>query len=164
MGTELESLSKRLQKVERQNRTLRITAVAALALIGGVVLVGAAAPKPKTVEAEKFVVLDEQGRKRAELGMSEENSVGLALSDKKGERRAALRLTRLGRPSLVLQDAHGDERAKLDLGVEPSLTLSDKTGAVRLNLGINIAKTRDLRETPSFRLFGAQGKVIWEAP
>ncbi len=65
----METLSRRLDKVEWENRRLKLAGVVALTVIAAVVLMGQATESKvvKVIEAEKFVLRDGQGRQRAEL-------------------------------------------------------------------------------------------------
>ena len=65
----METLARRLYKVEWENRRLKLAGVVALAVIAAVVLMGQATESKvvKVIEAEKFVLRDGQGRQRAEL-------------------------------------------------------------------------------------------------
>ncbi len=114
----IETLARRLDKVERENwRLMRIGAVA-LAVIVAVVLMGQAtwklAPpgKPgKVVGAEQFIVHDARGGVRAVLGTLPDGTVRLVLYDR-------------GNP--------GETRVILSAGPEtsPGLSFSDKAGKV----------------------------------
>ncbi len=114
----METLARRLDRVERENRGLKQAGVVALAVIAGVVLMGQAtwklAPpgKPgKVVGAEQFIVHDARGGVRAELGTLPNGTVRLVLYDR-------------GNP--------GETRIILSAGPEssPALSFSDKAGKV----------------------------------
>ena len=63
----METLARRLDKVERENRWLKLAGVVAVAVIAAVVLMGQATPSKvaKVIEAEKFVLKDIHGKVRA---------------------------------------------------------------------------------------------------
>ena len=114
----METLARRLDKVERENRRLKGAGVAALAVIAAVGLMGQAASKlappgkpGKIVGAEQFIVHDARGGVRAELGTLPNGTVRLVLYDR-------------GNP--------GETRVILSAGPEtsPALTFSDKVGKV----------------------------------
>ena len=112
----IETLARRLDRVERENRWLKMVGVVALAMMVAVVLMGQlpqTAPN-KTVEAQRFVVLDASGNKRAVLGNVEEKGTFLVFRGSDGKDQIALR-------------SFGDARA---------LVLSDSTGADRTVLGV----------------------------
>ena len=131
-------LVERLEKVEgrnhvlaRQNRWLKITAAAAVLLIGVVVLVGAApprvvmraAPPPKELKAQRFTVVDVNGKIRATLGMDKGAPV-LYLYNNKNQANAILSLTAGSR--LTLWD--NNHKANLKLQGATGITLRDATG------------------------------------
>ncbi len=114
----METLARRLDRVERENRRMKQAGVVALAVIVAVVLMGQAtwklAPpgKPgKIIGAEQFIVHDARGGVRAELGTLPNGTVRLILYDR-------------GNP--------GETRVILSAGPEtsPALTFSDKVGKV----------------------------------
>ena len=86
----LEMLAGRLERLERQNRRLRLGALGVLLAVGALVLMGASA-SPKVIEAERFVLVDEEGRQRAVLETSAWASA-LSLYDGAGNRGVTLRL------------------------------------------------------------------------
>lgn len=117
-GTRMENLSKRLDRVERENRYLKQAGVAALTVIAAGVLMGqgirktAPPGKPgKIVGAEQFIVHDARGGVRAELGTLPDGTVRLVLYDR-------------GNP--------GETRVVLSAGPDrsPGLTFSDRDGKV----------------------------------
>ncbi len=67
---EIETLARRLDRVERENRRLKRAGIVAVAVIAAVVLMGQATGSKvaKVVEAERFVVRDASGNTRAVLG------------------------------------------------------------------------------------------------
>jgi len=79
------SNEERLLRLERSNRRLKagmaVFGIAAFALA----ILGAAAPTPKVLTAERFVLLDSSGRERAELS-SNSKSAALQFSNADGSR------------------------------------------------------------------------------
>jgi len=57
----METLVRRLDRVERENRSLKRAGVAIQAMIATVVLIEQALPKRRTIEAEKLVLKDTSG-------------------------------------------------------------------------------------------------------
>ncbi len=81
----------RLARLERHNSRFRLAGLFAIGSIFFGLLVGATAPATKTIEAQGFVLVDQSGRHRAELGMLPDGSgVRFALLDEKGESRLQL--------------------------------------------------------------------------
>ncbi len=114
----IESLARRVDKVERENRWLKRAGVIALAVIAAIVLMGQAASKlappgkpGKVVGAEQFIVHDARGGVRAVLGTLPDGTVRLVLYDR-------------GNP--------GETRVILSAGPEssPALSFSDKAGKI----------------------------------
>ncbi len=114
----METLARRLDRVERENRRLKRAGIVAVAGIAAIVLMGQAASKlappgkpGKVVGAEQFIVHDARGGVRATLGTLPDGTVRLILYDR-------------GNP--------GETRVILSAGPEtsPALSFSDKAGKV----------------------------------
>ena len=114
---DMQAVLERLDSLERQNRRLKRVGVLALAFVGALALMGQAS-RPKTLEAEQFVIRDHQGRVRAEMGMYEPEAGPRSLSpevklfDERGRSRVALAAYPLG-PSLDFYDDKGNIRVEL---------------------------------------------------
>ena len=65
---DLETLTRRLNRLEQQNRWLRRAGLLALAAVGTVLLM-AQAPINRTIEAERFVLRASRGAARADLSI-----------------------------------------------------------------------------------------------
>lgn len=132
-------LARRLDRVERENRRLKRAGIAALAVIAAVVLMGqvTGGRVAKVVDAEKFILRDWEGKKRAEL-MTISSGAYLGLDGPDGKTRVTI--------------------AVLD---EPILTLygeGEGAGAIRVLLGVNDV------DSPYLKLVGKDGKVVWSTP
>ncbi len=112
----IETLARRLDRVERQNQRLMRIGAVALAVIVAVVVMGQAtwklAPpgKPgKVVGAEQFIVHDAHGGVRAVLGTLPDGTVRLVLYDRSnpGETRVVLGAGPEGSPTLAFSDKAG---------------------------------------------------------
>ncbi len=112
----METLARRVERVERENRRLKQAGVVALAVIAAIVLMGKAtwklAPpgKPgKVVGAEQFIVHDARGGVRATLGTLPDGTVRLVLYDRgnPGETRVILSAGPEGSPVLSFSDKAG---------------------------------------------------------
>ena len=133
--SDLPDLAQRVEKLEKANRRLKLAGVLAMALVGCLLLLGAASPK-RTVEAEEFILRDANGEVRALLGMIQEG------------------------PMFALYGAepHRGSRAILRMAAEgPMLTLSDENKQIRVMLGTT-------SNEPVLAFFDANGKVIFSAP
>jgi hypothetical protein len=67
MKTELQKITLRVETLERQNRRFRLGAVG-LILLAALGSMAAVNSKPRTIEAEQFIVRDREGRARATIG------------------------------------------------------------------------------------------------
>jgi hypothetical protein len=85
--SELQAITERLERLERQNHALKRAGIGALAIFGAALLMGQGAPAPRTVEAQKFVLRDSSGRVRADLSMLPGNPT-LRLFDAEGKMQA----------------------------------------------------------------------------
>ncbi len=148
------TVEERIERLERQNRRMKV-AVSALvvALVGGVLLTGPLSPRqakaqaaatPRIVEAREFRVVDAKGRERASLKTHKAGS-GLVFYDENGKLRAMLCTTKDG-SNLVLADENGkvrvsadarkdDQDSKYDGG--PTLQLYNESHNTRLMLTVH---------------------------
>ena len=140
MTSELDSLLQRIQKLERQNRRFRRTGLGIAACMT-ILLFAGANKTPRTIEAEKIVLLDSRGRPKLTIGTPAFAGVAMDvnpddpviwMTDDKGADRAML--TRDG-----LFFANGKTRPTVSL-------ISDPNGASGL------------------KFYGTNGKVTWSAP
>ncbi|MFQ5519813.1 MAG: hypothetical protein ACE5FK_00305 [Candidatus Methylomirabilia bacterium] len=76
----LDTLTQRLDRVERQNRRMQI--MGAVLIIGIALLV---LPRTKTIQTEELIVKDAAGNPRATLGVGENDVPFLRLLDKNGK-------------------------------------------------------------------------------
>jgi hypothetical protein len=98
MRPEIENVLQRVERLERQNRRLKLVGLG-IALCVGILLAMGAAKTPRTIEAEKIVLRDSRGRARvtistpefggATIDVNPEDPV-IWLSDDKGADRAML--------------------------------------------------------------------------
>ena len=219
----METLARRLDGVERENRWLKGAGVVALAVIAAVVLMGQATTG-KVVEAEMIFLRDAKGKFRGALGVNSDGTVFLGLADMDGTGRAQMSVSADGSANLVFRDKtnnprvglthsgdgsttflladKGEPRFTLALGADGSLslnlyqegglnfwdkagenrlvlgvsgdglshlTLSDKAGVIRAELGRTSLETEQTgvvqqRPESSLVLFDKAGKVIWSPP
>lgn len=126
-GEALSAVSERLQRVERHNRSLKwgMAVAVLLALASMVVSVGETSSRSHVIAAERFDLVNEDGRVLASLRMFD--GPGLWLYDSEGRGRARLALAHTHEPFLVFFDADGSIRAALSTvpGGKPYLGLYD---------------------------------------
>jgi len=82
---------------------------------------------PKVMMAEKFMIVDATGNKRAIVGISH-GEPSLILYGRDGQERMSLRLNADGDPSLVLYDREARARAVLELTADGSPSLKKLKG------------------------------------
>jgi len=140
-GSDLHELRHRLDCLERKHRRWKCLGMAAVALLGLIVLMGASTRIGRTavadVLAHHFILVGRTSTPRASLTMSNEDGPSLLLFDQQGKVRAGLTVLADGRPSLGLLDTQGQSRVVLAL--EPN-------------------------GTPILRFLDESGQVFWSAP
>ena len=175
MSYDLVEIAGRVQRLERDNRRLRLAAGCLVALVVAVPLVGAVLPAqvPEVIEAREFRVLDEQGMKRVDLVAD-----GLRFYDEQGTYRVGLGeggldffdeqgtvRTGLGEARLNFADEQGTLR--VTLGAD-SLGFVDEQEAIRLQLGrvtvINSSTKAETTYPAALVLFDEDGDVIERLP
>jgi hypothetical protein len=127
---DLQSLTVRIEKLERQNRLLKHGGLVLLLASMALIVMGQVGP-PRTLDAQSFVLRDSAGIKRAELAVANAS------------------------PSLRFFDAHGKTHIALEESSNssafgPRIELSGEEDKVRLSLGL-------IREEPHIIVNDAQG-------
>ena len=167
----MDTVTQRVDRLERENRWWRVIACAAVAVLGLVVLVGAAGSKvPDEVKARKFVLLGEEG-KRLGTWWSIDGTSFLDLHDKNGK-VVVLRLSvnPLYGAEVSLGRGVGERLALLAMGADgsPYLRLEDKNGfsAVLGSTNLKQAQTGVIEKRPASSLvfLNKDGEVVWKAP
>lgn len=121
------TLEDRLTRLERKNRRLTLAMLLTGVAAALVVTIGAARPEAvrDVVRAHSFVLLDENGKMRALLAVTE-NEPMLGLADENGRVRAGMAIDK-GSPRFVLWDENSTEQASLSLSKKgPGLQLGSK--------------------------------------
>ena len=151
-----EEMTLRLESLERRQRWLVRALAGSLALVvAGPLLMGAAKAPEKAVEAEKIVIRDGKGMKRAELGTDVGGAAVLEMFDAGGTKLVSLRGAP-GSPILELADGAGGSSWLTVSQTGASLSLSKGSGEVDMATNATGA--------PSVRLQDRDGKVVWQAP
>jgi hypothetical protein len=85
--SETTLLESRVDKIERDNRRLKLTVGALLLALAAVPLIGAVMPEqiPEMIQARRFEVIDENGTRRAGL-----NATGIGFTDESNNIRAGM--------------------------------------------------------------------------
>jgi len=105
----LEKVEDRSRALARENRRLKVVGAAVLVLVAAILLVGAVTPSPRVLEAEQFLVVDDKGKRHAELSVFK-GTARLAFYDGKGRYTTGLAMLE-GGASLVFLDEQGKHRA-----------------------------------------------------
>jgi len=163
----IETLSTRLNKLERENRRLKRTESLMLVVIAGLAMMGQAqcnlgktvvSKATKVVEAQEFIVRDANGKPRAKLTESE-----LVFTDATGKERirlgAGAAITSLsftdngGWPSVVLQSCSAKNSVDIPcagIAYGTGLYLSSSEGIISLLAGNpSVTKNRYIGESPA---------------
>lgn len=155
MTQDLRSIVHRVDRLERQNRSLKRMLALAVLLPGVAVMVGMQQATQKVVEAESFVVKDANGRTLAVLGRHGEYH-GLNLYDAKNRPAASFGLDREG-TSLGLNDDRGRSvtlsATKRSAGM--AVTYENKEIGVALGLA---------EHGPDLALRDKGGKMVFHRP
>jgi len=132
-------LTMRLERLERASRRSKRVMLVGLVGVAAAALLGQAPPhRPKSLEAEEFVLRDSRGQVRASLGMTQNaGATVLQIHAENGKPRARITVSSDGTSSLGGIDS--GERVRVLLGVKDN-------GSPRIWLG---------NET---------GKIVWRAP
>lgn len=107
-----ETITCRLDRLERENRRLRLVGSAALAMLCLIFFVGAKWSKiAGEVRARTFTLVDKDGKDRAVMAMGADGMPTLALYDQDGTRHLALGVTLKSykrKPGLWIADQDGE--------------------------------------------------------
>ena len=144
MAHPTESLERRLDRLERQNRRIRTSAIAtAIAAVLLMASMGQSDRRPSAganiVEAERFVLRDASGVVRARLSADAQGRTSLTLLDKSERSRVALGIAADGAPILVFGDADG-RTTRMELSVRAD-------GAATIGIGDGKGRFRTTLET-----------------
>lgn len=172
-----EETAQRLEKLERDNKRLKRSAlctVIVLAALGGIY---ATQPVPDKITAREFEVVDASGKPRVRL-VSEQGEAYIVLLDADNTPAASMLVDKSGRPAFSLFHAFGKlpgankPRAIMGLSGDgsPGIRLYDARG-FELDLGSTSTvaeKTGELHQSSaaSITMFGnaKDHHVIWQAP
>ncbi|MGE5175206.1 MAG: hypothetical protein ACM3JJ_02425 [Hyphomicrobiales bacterium] len=103
-------MTERLERLERQNRTMRVAGSIAVLGAAAALLLGVAAPN-KTVEANMVLIKDATGTTRMILGMADDGPA-ITMLDERGRLRANIGVTKDG-PELDFLDSTENPRVMI---------------------------------------------------
>jgi hypothetical protein len=139
MTSEIETLTVRVADLERANRRLKLIGVGVVLASMALVSMGLGG-KPRTIEAEKIVILDSHGRARLMIGTPD--VAGAAVN------------TKSDAPAIWLSDENGLDRTIL---TSDGLYLANGREKPLVNLISGPSR-------PELQFYGPDGKVSWSAP
>ncbi|MDX2170690.1 MAG: hypothetical protein SF182_26695 [Deltaproteobacteria bacterium] len=152
--TNLESLTRRLEALERQNRRLRSGGFVVVLVLLSATLLGAAT-RPTEIEVTKLTLVDAAGKPRAALAIA--GGPGLRFYDPNGIPRGGLSIDASG-PSLAFSDADGTPRLELAINTAGvGFRLFDADRRARAALALAQGK-------PLMAFTDADGQIVWMAP
>lgn len=137
---ELQRLTMKVARLERQTHRLKLAFAVAFTIAGSVFLLGATSQNTADViTARQLALLGPNGVIRAVLGVTEDGSkVSLAMLDRNGVVRIGLGVDEQGEPGLYLYDDKEALRAGFAISENhPSLQLHDEDGKGRVGLQIS---------------------------
>jgi hypothetical protein len=156
--------SDRLTRLEHAVRRWRALGSLAVALVAGVVLMGALGQPDREETAEirtrAIVLVDPDRRPRMDLRVARSDSTHLVLMDREGLPRISLNVLTQGGADLVLRDQLGRPRATLSVLPDgrPGLSLYDAFGTTRVAVGM----VPD--DQPRVVLYDPRGQARWVSP
>lgn len=147
---DLQEVVQRLESMERQNRRMKITAVAFFAVAALAIMMGQAGSGQQTIRGDSFILIGKDGKPRAELSLTD-GEPGLWLYRKSGKVAARIAMDVMDQPYLGLDDEEGHRRAYLGLatGGASRLTLSQKNSAEQISLAAGPTDISFKAMTPS---------------
>jgi hypothetical protein len=141
MTAEIELLTIRVARLERENRLFQLAAAGAV--LSALVLVSMGAVKsPRTIEAEKIVLLDSDGHARVTIGTPA--SAGAAFGIQSDD------------PAIWISDARGTDRAII---TSEGVYFAD--GRAKPTVDLSSGPRPGMS---SLKLYGPDGTIRWSAP
>jgi hypothetical protein len=141
MPTEVEMLTRRLERVENESRRLKVVVIV-IVLIAVVFVSAGAQKEPRVVEAEKFILRDSHGQARLTIGTP--SVAGFAIEMGPDD------------PAIWLTDQKGTDRAVLTLD---GLRFANDHAKPLVEIR---SDTRPGRS--GLRVYGPDGTISWSAP
>jgi len=153
----LDSLKGRIDRLERQNRSVKRLTVVLFFVIIALVVTGIAVPRnvAKNIDAERFVLRESNGKMRASLAFTTKGVPALKLFDANGNAAIVIGVVSDGGPMMAFHK-DGKPRAWLKGGGQnPAFTLHDNTGDIRAILQLD-SKSGE----PGLHLINEKGHIL----
>ncbi len=149
------SVEARIERLERENRRLKLVGTVLLIIAAAFVLMGqtADAHVRSIMMAERFALATEDGQVGAQLAYDKNGNPGFVLYDANQVPRAFMNFTADGTPGIELRNASNITQVVLgfDGKQDPIVALHDSTGQARAVVALDNA------EYPAFELIDADG-------
>ena len=164
-------LQRRVELLERQNSWFKRIGIATVLLVIVAISMGQAPKKAETIEAEKFVIVDEHGAQRGIFGIDQGDAI-LILAHADGKPLIEMRTIRDGRSALHVHDTNGIPRIELALAKRgPVLNFIGDNSVLRTSLaGAGPNSRLDLYQddggkiftvtTEELEFYNADGKTV----
>lgn len=151
-------LEARLTALEARHRRTRRGLVVASVLALSLGLVAAKRPAPSVVDAKAFVLVDDTGRSRAQLALTEDGSVNLILTAPQGSADAGMTVLADGSVALRLKNAKRTGTIEITPNGTARMRFNQANSKTAVELGIDEAGR------PRLVLNDGLGKVVHQAP
>jgi hypothetical protein len=184
----IDAILERIKKLEEQNYRLKKWSIAIVVLLSAVLLMGQAAPSPRVLEAQRFVLKDSEGNVRGwmgTIGKGSELTLGnvnaqpmirlIVSTDSSdlhffGSRKSGMNLgLDSGSPDISMIGAAGNGGAKITFKeFGPSFSLEGANGSSTIIGAAQLEKSANRKpsSTPaaSIILLDKDKNVIWKTP
>jgi len=153
----LDGLKTRIDRLERQNRSVKRLTIVLFFVIIAIVVTGIAVPRhvAKNVDAERFVLRESNGKMRASLAFAKKGVPALKFYDVNGNVAIVMGVVSDGGPMMAF-NKDGKPRAWLKGGGQnPAFTLHDKMGDIRVILQLD-PKSGE----PGLHLINEKGHIL----
>ncbi len=151
----IDALAERVNRLERENRRLKQCGLALLSLAGVGLLMGQAAPRANVVQAQRVVIVDEEGNERIVMAAAKDQA-NIFLKNGRGQSSVVLSVAK-DSAGLSVTDAEGKMRVNLAKDLRPGggagLWLYDELGNPRYVAGVD-------RRGPNIILLDENGKPV----
>jgi hypothetical protein len=142
MTTE-QALLLRIEKLERQNLRICRICVATFIVLVSLGLLAAGNSKPRTIEAEQFILRDGSGRARVTIGTPAISGAAVFMP--------------ADEPALWFSDATGTDRL---IVAADGLRLANSKGKPALD----VISGTTAKQPATIRLYDSKNNVVWSAP
>jgi hypothetical protein len=158
MDDRTAQLEHRLSRLEaRLTRQRRLTMVLTLAL-GATMVAAAAPPVPKQLLASAFVLVDDAGKPRGQLALTEDGSATLLVQNATGTGDVGLVVSPSGASALRLRGPKGT--AALELADDGGAELRANQAFAKTAVSVGLDPVRG----PKIALTDKLGKAVFQAP